>query len=81
MTNSNVFIVMVTHQCDFTPRMHFAGQNHCKNYTASRNYQLLCSLQTSNVHVFPIFYFCRLTAGFEDLMLFLYAKNVVYLPK
>jgi len=26
MTNSKVSIVMVTHQCDFAPRMHFAGQ-------------------------------------------------------
>jgi len=54
MTNSIVFIVMVTHQCAFTPRMHLQGKAWWKLNSVA-NYQLLRSLQICNVRLFLIF--------------------------
>jgi len=77
MANSIVFIVMVTHQCAFTPHIHVQGKALYKLYNVAylSAVALIANLQ---VAYFPnFFYMCRLTVGFEGRMFFLYAKNVV----
>jgi len=74
MANSIVFVVMLAHQCAFTPRT-FAGQSIVQTVRVLISYCAVCKPAAG---IFSQFFdICRLTAGFEGRMLFLFANHIV----